>query len=81
MARVYPRWQGLESKGGALIVKKFVSVFLGLSLVLGCAPAFGMAPAQTDQPKAEKSKKKGGKQGDKAKQQSGRKKTEQPKAQ
>jgi hypothetical protein len=37
-------------------MKKFMTMMLGLSLVLGSATMFAQAPAQTDQPKAEKTK-------------------------
>ena len=63
-------------------MKRIASILIGLSILFGSTLGFGKAPAQQDQPKAEKKgDKKGAKKGDKAKQQSGKRKTEQPKAQ
>lgn len=37
-------------------MKRIGSILLGLSLALGTTAVFGLPPAQTDQPKAEKKK-------------------------
>ncbi len=56
-------------------MKKIVSLMIGLGLIVGTSAVFAQAPAQQDQPKAEKTKKK------KAGKKSSKKKAEQPKAQ